>query len=157
MTTDSTPRLTLAYAASMRVLFLDVDGVLNRTGYRPAASTGLRSWIEPDLARRLSQVLATTGAVLVMSSDWRRGRELERLRTELSAAGVVGTLHDKTPELGTFRWQEIAAWLEANPVDAYVIVDDMYDMGDLAARFVRTSPLGGLDEDAAARIAQLFA
>ncbi len=63
----------------MRVLFLDVDGVLNRTGYHPGTSVGLRSWIEAPLAARLSEVLRVTGAQIVMSSDWRLGRELPQL------------------------------------------------------------------------------
>lgn len=67
------------YAAWVRVLFLDVDGVLNRTGYRPATSTGLRSWIEPELAANLSALLRVTGARIVMSSDWRIGRDLRHL------------------------------------------------------------------------------
>ena len=41
----------------MRVLFLDVDGVLNRTGYKPAESRGLVSWIEPELAARLARTV----------------------------------------------------------------------------------------------------
>lgn len=142
----------------MRVLFLDVDGVLNRTGYKPGASAGLRSWIEPELARRLGDVIAATGASVVLSSDWRRGRELSLLREELAAAGVVCTLIDTTPVLGEVRWREIEAWMTANQLapEAVVIVDDGYDMGPLAARFVRTSPLNGLDADAARAIVALF-
>lgn len=67
----------------MRVLFLDIDGVLNRTGYRPRESLGLRSWIEPELAQRLSALIVATSAEIVLSSDWRRGREL----AELAEAG----------------------------------------------------------------------
>ncbi len=143
----------------MRVLFLDVDGVLNRTGFHPGESVGLRSWIEPELARRLSEVIRATGAQIVMSSDWRHGRELEHLRDELQAAGVEGSLLGATPTLGGARWREIEAWMIEHDVapEAVVIVDDGYDMGGLAARFVRCSPLNGLDEDAAGAIAALFA
>jgi hypothetical protein len=136
-----------------RVLFLDIDGVLNRTGFRPRESTGLRSWIEPELARRLSEVLRAIGADIVMSSDWRLNRTLPQLREELHAATIAGMLADVTPALaGQPRWREIEAWMTANDVahDSAVIVDDIYDMGDLAARFVRASPLTGLD-DAAVR------
>ena len=142
----------------MRVLFLDVDGVLNRTGYKPGSSAGLRSWIEPELARRLSKVIAATGASLVMSSDWRRGRALPLLQEELGAAGIVGSLIDVTPVLGEQRWREIDSWMKTHEVApaSVVIVDDGYDMGGLAARFVRTSPLNGLDVDAARAIVGLF-
>ncbi len=143
----------------MRVLFLDVDGVLNRTGFRPRESVGLRSWIEPELAQRLSDVIRTIGAEVVLSSDWRRGRELPQLRAELHAAGVASSLIGVTPEIaGQPRWREIDAWMTEHGTrpEAVVIVDDGYDMGGLAARFVRASPLTGLDEDVAAAIVALF-
>lgn len=142
----------------MRILFLDIDGVLNRTGFRPGESVGLRSWIEPELARRVCDVIEATDASVVLSSDWRRGRELQHLRDELAAAGVVCSLLGVTPVLGGARWREIEAWMAEHTVglESIVIVDDAYDMGPLAPRFVRTSPLNGLDEDAARSIGRLF-
>jgi hypothetical protein len=142
----------------VRVLFLEVDGVLNRTGFRPGESIGLRSWIEPELARRLNDVIDASTAEIVMSSDWRMGRELDHLRGELAAAGITGTLRGATPVLGQTRWREIEAWLAHHAVspEAVVIVDDGFDMGPFASRFVRTSPLNGLDKDAANEILGLF-
>ena len=143
----------------MRVLFLDVDGVLNRTGFRPDKVVGLRSWIEPELAQRLSDVLRETGAEIAISSDWRCGRELQHLRDELRAAGIDAPVLGVTPILtGQPRWREIEAWMTEHEVgaDRVVIVDDGYDMGALAARFVRTSPLNGLDESAARAVVALF-
>lgn len=143
----------------MRVLFLDVDGVLNRTGFQPDESLGLRSWIEPELAERLCDVLRATRAQVVMSSDWRLERELDALRDELRAAGIDAALIGATPELaGQPRWREIEAWMVEHQVDreAVVIVDDGHDMGKLTERFVRTSPLNGLDEQAARAVVALF-
>lgn len=142
----------------MRVLFLDIDGVLNRTGYRPRESVGLRSWIEPELAARLSQLVRTIDAAIVLSSDWRRGREHAQLADELRSAGIDGNLLGVTPALGGDRWREIDAWMADNDVQAesIAIIDDGYDMGSLAGRFVRVSPLVGLDEDAARAVVALF-
>jgi hypothetical protein len=143
----------------LRTLFLDVDGVLNRTGFRPDASLGLRSWIEPELARRLSDVVRRIGAQLVLASDWRRGRDLDLLRDELLAAGIDGVLVGATPVIaGGSRWHEIEAYMteHAIPPADVVIVDDGYEMGTLAARFVRVSPLNGLDDTAARAIVALF-
>jgi hypothetical protein len=142
----------------VRVLFLDVDGVLNRTGYHPGTSLGLRSWIEAELATRLNEVLHVTGAQIVMSSDWRVGRALSQLREELAAAGIAAPLIGATPTMGGARWQQIQAWMEANQLAAQdiVVVDDGYDMGPLASRFVRTSPLNGLDQQAADAIVALY-
>ncbi len=141
----------------MRVLFLDIDGVMNRTGYRPDESVDLGSWIEPELAQRLSQLLRALDASIVLASDWRNGRTLEHLAGELKAAGVEGSLLGVTPKLGP-RWREIEAWMREHDVAAehVVIIDDGFDMGELAARFVRCSPLHGLDEDAVRAVKQLF-
>lgn len=143
----------------MRVLFLDVDGVLNRTGFRPEDSVGLRSWIEADLAQRLCEVLHATGAGIVLASDWRLNRALDEVRDELRAAGIDAALIGATPELrGQPRWREIEAWMVQHTMarEAIVIVDDLHDMGPLAERFVRTSPLTGLDAVAAQAIVALY-
>ena len=141
----------------MRVLFLDIDGVLNRIGFRPAEPRGLVSWIEPELAARLARAAAEHGAHIVMCSDWRIGRTLAALREALGAHGLE--LHDVTPSsCGGGRWREIAAWLHANDIAAAeaAIVDDAFDMGELAHRHVRISPLRGFDDDAAAELRALY-
>lgn len=142
----------------MRVVFLDIDGVLNRTGYRPVKSLGLRSWIEPELATRLSRLVRTIDAVIVLISDWRLGRDLAHLADEFRSAGIDSCLLGATPFLGGARWCEIEAWMAEHDVSAenIAIVDDGYDMGPLASRFVRVSPLVGLDEDAARAVIALF-
>lgn len=142
----------------MRILFLDIDGVLNRTGYRPDESVDLRSWIEPEFAARLCLLLRELDVSIVLASDWRVGRNLNHLASELRAAGVDGTLLGATPVLGQARWREIEAWMHEHELapEHVVIVDDGYDMGPLAARFVRCSPLRGLDDEAARAIKTLF-
>ena len=133
------------------ILFVDVDGVLNRAGFRPAVAAGLASWIEPELAHRLSDLVAATGAAMVVASTWREGRTLDQLRRELGIAGVVGAVVDATPVLhGAPRWHEIRAWLDRQPrrPDRFAILDDERDMGELAAHHVRVRPLVGLDDDA---------
>lgn len=133
------------------VVFLDVDGVLNRAGYRPDESVGLSSWIEAELGARLTALVRATGAVVVMSSSWRLGRSLDTLRAQLRTAGVDVTLIDVTPELrGQPRWVEIDAWCRAHAPARFAIIDDEPDMGPLAPHHVRTRMLTGLDAAAAA-------
>ena len=45
----------------MKVLFLDVDGVIN-----------IPAGMDPNLLENLRGVIETTGAKIVLSSDWRR-------------------------------------------------------------------------------------
>ena len=47
----------------MKVLFLDMDGVL--VTQRPSVA-------EPNLVENLKYIINTTGARIVLSSDWRR-------------------------------------------------------------------------------------
>jgi len=144
-----------------RVLFLDIDGVLNRTGFAPPAADGMSSWIEPELAARLAAILEATGAQIVLSTSWRLESSLEELRAELHACGIDGTrVLDATPELDTDeRWPEIEAWMQTHgvPPESVVIVEDFYEMGPLAARTVMTDADRGLDETAASAIMALFA
>lgn len=145
----------------MRVLFLDIDGVLNRTGFFPQATVGMRSWIEPELAARLVAILETIDAKIVLSTSWRIDSSLDELRAELHASGIDGSwLLDMTPDLpDDERWPEIDAWMKQHaiaPADA-VILEDFYEMGPLTARTVMTDPDHGLDEAAASAIVALFA
>lgn len=52
----------------MRVLFLDIDGVLNAHEFDPAVMCGQ---INPDKVARLNRVLTASGASIVLSSAWR--------------------------------------------------------------------------------------
>jgi hypothetical protein len=141
----------------VRVVFLDVDGVLNRTGFRPAQSRGLVSWIEPELAARFAQAAVALDARVVLASDWRIGRPLEVLRAAFASHGIA--IHGLTPSsCGGGRWREIAAWLAANGVDAgaVAIVDDAFEMGELAHRHVRVTAGRGFDDGAAEALRALF-
>ena len=143
----------------MRILFLDVDGVLNRAGFEPEDTVELASWIEPDLAARLDAAAREIEAEVVMSSDWRIDRSLDALREQLVRAGVDVGLRDVTPVLqGQPRWREIEAWMvehQIHPEDI-VIVDDAATMGPLGWRHVRTSPRDGLDDPAVTAIRAKF-
>jgi Swiss Army Knife RNA repair-like protein len=108
----------------------------------------------------LCYVLRATSAVIVLSSDWRLDRALQALRDELCAAGIDASLIGMTPDLrGQPRWREVEAWRVEHGLarDAMVILDDTYDMGPLRERFVRVSPLNGLDDPAVQAIVALFA
>lgn len=136
----------------MKLLFLDVDGVLNHYGSR--------SWIDPACLARLRRILDATGARSVLSSDWKDvllhperhdPTDLARVRTlyedpGLHFAGITPNVDPDRREL------EIAAFLAnpPEPVDAFAILDDL-EFGFRSAypdNFVRTAgmPGGGLTD-----------
>lgn len=144
----------------MRILFLDIDGVLNRAGFQPEETIDLASWIEPELADRLDRVAREIDAELVLSSDWRIERSLDHLRDQLARAGVAAPLRGATPVLGgQARWREIEAWMVEHCLqqEDVVIVDDAATMGPLARRHVQISAQAGFDDAAAVATRALFA
>lgn len=133
----------------MKVLFLDVDGVLNSTrsavglGGIPHDTApeqmGLFDLTALGLIRNLCK---ETGASIVLSSTWRLSRNPVEMGRALSLPII-----DKTPHFGysKCRGTEIADWLSKNPVDKYAIVDDDSDMlPEQMPFFVKTTFENGL-------------
>ncbi len=136
----------------MKVIFLDIDGVLN------CASTKRRlrgsPFVDDDKLLLLKDLVEKTGAELVLSSTWRLGLlypdvaaftvDTDALIAELAEYGL--RLYDHTPKLSDRqRGHEIAAWLAENPeVEKFVILDDDSDMAHLKEHLVQTSWIAGL-------------
>ena len=127
----------------MRVIFLDIDGVLNST--RTCIATGgypgeeleakdltRFDWIAIGLLRRLCE---SSGIQIVLSSSWRIIVDIKKLGDAMGLPII-----DKTPVLASSRGNEIARWLSEHPeVEQWAIIDDDSDMLDSQrSRFVRT-------------------
>lgn len=153
----------------MKVIFLDVDGVLNfhDTLVRDQSPAS----IDDDCVKRLAKIVACDDDVrIVLSSTWRHdfrrpdGRFRNKLTASLAQEGLE--IFDMTPSRMSMshRGSEIAMWLEdRDDVEEFVILDDDSDMHDWQTpHFVQTSfaveggPGGLQDEhvDAAIRILQ---
>ena len=131
-----------------RIVFLDIDGVL----------APIRRWdrygdLEPACIRVLNDIVARGEADVVVSSTWRHGKTVAELQAMLDAEGFTGRVLDTTPSdiPGATRGDEIAAWLKAHAVEAYVILDDHSDVGELRTQLVQTHPAQGLQPDDAPR------
>jgi hypothetical protein len=138
----------------MRVIFLDIDGVL----------APIRQWdrygdLDPACIEVLNEIVARGGADVVVSSTWRYGKTAAELQEMLHAAGFVGRVVGATPtgKPGGSRGDEIAAWLAANPVSGYVIIDDHGDVGGLREHLVQTQPARGLQPADAPRVIEMLA
>lgn len=147
---------------SSRVLFLDVDGVLNNETWAQEvyAKEGVRVYREDRLEERalllLKEIIDRTGAVIVVSSAWRRFPDAyEHLAEWLEKYGM--SIYDKTPILDTYRGQEIRSWLTQHlEVTHYAILDDLDDMGHLMPHFVHTNYMFGLREKNVERCVKLL-
>ncbi|KAG8466435.1 hypothetical protein KFE25_002191 [Diacronema lutheri] len=147
------------------VIFLDVDGVLNRT----VTATHIR--LDADLVARLKVITDQSGACLVLSTFWREfGPYISYvLRRHSVHARVVG----RTPGLASSpladgdvlyatRSDEITAWLAHNAPPGfahYLVLDDREDaaLGPLGAHFVRTDPAVGLTDADVERALRILA
>lgn len=168
----------------IRVIFCDIDGVLNSADYmenRRHIPRPTRDAIDAVTVPRLNAITGRTGAKIVISSTWRLQPRpyqypgsVESLRQILSAHGIAGEIIGTTPWFwkpyshhleddtvviaGKERGHEIQAWLDRNPdVSSFVILDDDADMVHLRHRLVKTSfALGLLDEHVERAVAMLL-
>lgn len=135
----------------MKVLFLDVDGVLNKANTKENTATGY-DFVEDVFVRRLKDIVDQTGCKIVLSSDWRYDAhtelnpELDELEDKLAEYGLV--LYSFTPIINNHRGREIQSWLDAHTgVSSFVILDDRGDMEPNEERLVRTLFSHGLTEE----------
>ena len=110
----------------MKVIFLDIDGVLNSDEYfdkiRDLNIQGIQSEIDVEKIKLLKKAVDETGAKVVLSSSWRYTRNAQHLK-ELLANFEIYT--DSTPFMCGKRGLEIKQWLLDNPgVEDFVILDD---------------------------------
>lgn len=123
----------------MKVLFLDVDGVLNSMTWFASQPPTAVTEVDPAAVRRIQRIVERTGARVVLSSSWRGSDDHPgELEAKLVGAGVP--IHGRTPRLEGHRGDEIRAWLAVHPeVTAFAIIDDDSDAGEhYPDRFVRT-------------------
>lgn len=138
-----------------RLIFLDLDGVLNYVGLydRPHDKIGdFADLISVSAVEQLNRITDSTGADIVVSSTWRhQGRDY--VVRKLRHAGVRGRVIDVTgslPQPWAVRGNEIRQWLEQHRRQygvRYVIIDDDSDMlADQLKYFVNTDGWHGLQE-----------
>lgn len=131
-----------------KVLFLDIDGVLNCRG---CISDHRRDQLGTDHIRQLNRVVGLTNASVVISSTWRKIYPISNIQQMLDRAGYhySSRIIGKTPSLWTIRGLEIQDWLDNHNVNRFAIVDDDSDMGVLLRHLVKTSFDTGLTMDKA--------
>ncbi len=100
-----------------RVIFTDIDGVLN--------PIGTRGWNKSSIIL-YNNLCLEYDLKAVISSTWREHHTIEELQKRFSDQGITVEIYDYTPViLGADRGQEIKKWLETNQVDNWVIIDDV--------------------------------
>jgi hypothetical protein len=128
----------------MKVLFLDIDGVVNNERTK-ANFEGLIA-IDPTMAALVQRIVQNTGCEIVLSSSWRL---FQNIRNEVERK--ICKFSDITPILHAPRGYEIKVWLTLHPeIDHYAILDDAESiLPEQRANFFQTTWESGLTEDIA--------
>ncbi|TXK52380.1 hypothetical protein FVR03_01300 [Pontibacter qinzhouensis] len=141
----------------MKVIFLDIDGVLNTTSHLELLrKKAIKCRDEfghlfcPDAVENLEYLSHVSGAKVVISSTW-RASGLKVIKDLFKYRMIEVDILSVTPFLNTPRGEEIAAWLSENDyVTNYVIIDDDADMTpEQAPFFVQTGVKKGLTRELA--------
>lgn len=133
----------------MKVIFLDIDGVLNSDEYidkiKKLNVNTIKRKVSVNKISLLKKAVDATGARVVLTSSWRYRRDGTLLKSLLSKYGILA---DSTPFLDNKRGLEINKYLSDNPlVDRYVILDDeIFDSYDeeLIKHLIKISDKNGL-------------
>ncbi len=155
----------------MKILFLDIDGVLNGHEYVEEAQC---SQIKPECVKHLNRILSETGCKIVLSSAWRylvlqKAMTLSGFEVMLRSHGVrcisrlIGTTcfdEDKDDRYTDDRSGQIARYIASfkDPIESYAVVDD----GDYGfskcqgPRFVHTDSKVGLTKEHADRLIEIL-
>lgn len=154
-----------------KIIFLDIDGVLNTEYYQGVLQYKGKPWqdeygalFDPKAVAGLKRIIEATGAEIVIESSWKY-LGLNTLKKLWTHRNLPGKVLDITPSLISDKYLlklnlseseidmniskgiEIASWLIDNDKkDAkYVIIDDEYViMESQLANFILTNPYEGI-------------
>jgi len=146
----------------MKIIFLDIDGVLYTTSYFTYLSYSEKEKtrdkygfiFDKKCIENLNEITKKTGAKIVISSTWRR-KGIDFLRNCFKDRGITGEIIDLTP-IGTIdnlfycRGEEIEQWLLENGVPEKITVIDDSSLGenyDNWKFFYKTNMSTGLTDD----------
>lgn len=151
-----------------RIIFLDIDGVLNGCGFwsalgwNLACKLNIKDWyrkhtrdpfgVHEEKVRRLSRIIKASGAKIVMSSSWRHGWwktpyeeqwENQKKLTDLFNKYNIEVIDVTSSSSDGRRDQEIKAWVNEHldEIYSFVILDDeRFDLECFVdSRLVQTS------------------
>lgn len=132
----------------MKVLFLDIDGVLNSVRYDRERDMSKLSNIDETRLPILQHIVKETSAVIILTSSWRTHWDADMGKRDAEGAYIEDVftkyglkIGGKTEELGRTaqRREEIEAWLASHETEAFAILDDSpFGWGRLSPFLVRT-------------------
>jgi len=147
----------------LKVIFLDIDGVLNSAQYYKTVDRTKKDWnrFNPLAVEMIRRLVEEYDASIVFTSTWRYGL-VKELKNELNKSGLIKYLHKDWKTLvihPNHRGDEINLWLN-NHLEAidYVIIDDDENiLEEQKNRFIKTDINDGMTEEHYYKASQIFA
>lgn len=157
----------------MKILFLDIDGVLNSEAYilskeyiaeckslgivpegREVMDKAHHLHIDHAAVKLVNILVERSGAKVVLSSTWRLKYSLAELNLMFQKRGATFQIDDVTPAKMSWRprGMDVAEYLSSLKRDgvtpeAFVILDDIDEFSRLKDYFVQTSDDTGLTQE----------
>ena len=145
----------------MKVIFLDVDGVLNTPSSE--SRCGEYIGIDDEKVEKLKKIVEKTKTEIVLISTWKKyWRKEEKLKPlqdysanyldeKLAKQGLkaIDKAKDKADGRYLSRGESILEYVYRNNVLNYIILDDCqfdYDGCDLTDNYIKTNQIEGLSE-----------
>ena len=156
-----------------KILFLDIDGVLNTNWWEQKPSVDQYGYgFDPRAVANLKKIIDETGADIVISSSW-KFMGLTQMQEMWEDRMLPGKLVGITPntvsdellltadldnmEFFDIRGYEIKEWLSKHKVDRYAILDDMDCMlPEQTLHFVQTNPMFGITQEDAEQVIKIL-
>ncbi len=164
-----------------KVIFLDIDGVLNterqhdrcvEDGISPVDGFGFA--FDPEAVANLKSIVENTGADIVISSSWKLWG-LDAMQRMWTRRDLPGEVIDITPntesdemllsidldymDIPAIKGREIKEWLTTDgyEVTHYAILDDLPDMlPEQESHFVQTDPRIGITKEDANQVIEIL-
>jgi len=142
----------------MKIIFLDIDGVLN---YEDCPyMLGKYYFVDDEKLKLLKKLIDETDAKIVLSSTWRYGwldlddgkitedsYSFQKLHSKFKEFGL--NFYSKTPNWSHHRGDEIEKWLEEcqEEIESFIIIDDNDDMEPYLDQLIQTDYNVGLTKE----------
>lgn len=146
----------------MKIIFLDIDGVLNSNVYYRTVDRSIKDWnrFDPKVVGYIKKLVEEFPAKIVISSTWRFGA-VKQLKNELKKSNLNQFLHNDwgTPKVyPPHRGEEIRMWLEKHhEITNYIIIDDDESILEKQMmRLIKTNINEGMTEEHYFIIREIF-
>lgn len=154
--------------SALKILFLDIDGVMNSEKWwlsMPEDERRLRwdsnNHFDTVAVGRVNKILEETDARVVISSTWRQLFEWGELLGILKRNGLRAKIIGGTPSKLSMhhRGGEISMWLDVNrkrDIHSIAIIDDDNDMADLGPRLIQTTWSKGIQDEHVDKVIEML-